>query len=308
MTEQRKYGPQPRRDEQSRSAERRRLLFAMGLSGVIMLVEIAGGLKSGSLALLSDAAHMFTDLSALLLAYLALTFAVLPGGQRRSYGWYRLEILSALLNAVLLIGVCGFIFYNAYQRFLSPSEVETGIVIVVATIGLLVNIVSYAIVSRSTESLNLRAAAMHIMSDAFTSVGVIASAVVIRYTGWTAADPLVSCLIGVVILFGAFHILRESVDILLEATPHHIDPAEITKTLQAIPDVRGVHHLHVWSITSGMPALSVHLIVNDDWFKDAGKNLVEAKQILKRGFEIDHTTIQVESESYADHANIQWKS
>lgn len=308
MTEQRKYGPQPRRDDQSRSAERRRLLFAMGLSGIIMLAEIAGGLKSGSLALLSDAAHMFTDLSALLLAYLALTFAVLPGGQRRSYGWYRLEILSALLNAVLLIGICGFIFYNAYQRFLSPSEVETGIVIVVATIGLLVNIVSYAIVSRSTESLNLRAAAMHIMSDAFTSVGVIASAVVIRYTGWTAADPLVSCLIGVVILFGAFHILRESVDILLEATPHHIDPAEITKTLQSIPDVRGVHHLHVWSITSGMPALSVHLIVNDDWFKDAGRNLVEAKQILKRGFEIDHTTIQVESESYADHANIQWKS
>ena len=280
----------------------------MALSGVVMFVEIAGGLASGSLALLSDAAHMFTDVSALLLAYLALTFAVRPGGHRRSYGWYRLEILSALLNAVLLIGVCGFIFYEALQRFRSPVEVQSGIVIVVATVGLLVNIASYTVVSRSKDSLNLRAAAMHILSDAFTSVGVIASALIIRYTGWTAADPIVSCLIGVVILFGAFNLLRESVDILLEATPHHIDPVEIRKSLRTIPGVEGVHDLHVWSITSGMHALSVHLIVENDWFRDAGGNLVVAKQILKRDFDIDHTTIQVESDTYADHVNVQWKS
>ncbi len=280
----------------------------MVLTGTVLVVELAGGLVSGSLALLSDAAHMFTDLSALLLAFLALTFSVMPGGRRRTYGWYRLEILSALLNAVLLIGIAGFIFYEAYERFLAPTDIRSGVVLIVATIGLAVNLLSYSIVSRSKESINLRGAATHVLSDALTSVGVIVSALVVRYTGWNAADPLMSAIIGVVILFGAFQLLRESVDILLEATPHHIDPVEIRETLQKIPGVHAVHDLHVWSITSGMPALSVHLIVHDEWFSDAGGKLVEAKEILKERFDIDHTTIQVESESYAHRANVQWKS
>ncbi|MDP3938214.1 MAG: cation diffusion facilitator family transporter [Deltaproteobacteria bacterium] len=300
--------PRGRRDQETRSAERRRLLLAALLTGTVLVVELAGGLLSGSLALLSDAAHMFTDLSALLLAFLALTFSVMPGGRRRTYGWYRLEILSALLNAVLLIGIAGFIFYEAYGRLLAPTEIRSGVVLMVATIGLAVNLLSYSIVSRSKESINLRGAAMHVLSDALTSVGVIVSALVVRFTGWNAADPLMSAIIGVVILFGAFQLLRESVDILLEATPLHIDPVEIRETLRKIPGVHAVHDLHVWSITSGMPALSVHLIVHDEWFKDAGGKLVEAKEILKERFDIDHTTIQVESETYAHRATVQWKS
>ena len=299
---------QARRDEETRAAERRNLLFALVLTGTVLVVEVAGGLLSGSLALLSDAAHMFTDLSSLFLAFLALTFSVLPGGRRRTYGWYRLEILSALLNAVLLLAISGYIFYEAYERFLAPTEVKSGIVLVVATIGLVVNVISYSIVSRSKESINLRGAAMHVLSDALTSVGVILSALVVRYTGWYAADPLVSALIGVVILFGAFQLLRESVDVLLEATPHHIDPAEIQRTLDRIPDVHEVHHLHVWSITSGMPALSVHLVVHDEWFRDAGRRLLEAKRLLRDRFGIAHSTIQVESEAYANRANVEWKS
>jgi cobalt-zinc-cadmium efflux system protein len=251
---------------------------------------------------------MFTDLSALILAHLALIFAVRPASRRRTYGWYRLEILSALLNAVLLFGISGLIFYEAYQRLLAPTPVASGIVLVVATIGLVVNVISYSVISRSGESLNLRGAAMHVLGDALSSVGVIVGALIIHFTGWLRADPLVGCLIGVVIVVGAFQLLRESIDILLEATPHHIDTMEITHTLHTMPGVHAVHDLHVWSITSGMPALSVHLIVDNEWFQDAGRKLLEAKQILKQQFKIDHSTIQVESESYANRANVQWKS
>jgi cobalt-zinc-cadmium efflux system protein len=268
----------------------------------VLVIEIVGGKLSGSLALLSDAGHMFTDLSALVLALLALTFASRPASRRRTYGWYRLEILSALINAVLLLGICALIFYEAYERLLSPTPVQSGMVLVVAGIGLIVNLIAYTVISRSSESLNLRGAAMHVLGDAFSSVGVIASALIIQFTGWLRADAVVSFLIGAVIVFGAFQLLRESVDILLEATPLHIDPLEVSEALRRIPGVHGVHDLHVWSITSGMPALSVHLIVNNDWFQDAGGNLLEAKSVLKQDFDIDHTTIQVETESYTGRA------
>ncbi len=297
-----------RRDEKTRADERGRLRTAIGLTSLVLIIELVGGKLSGSLALLSDAGHMFTDLSALVLALLALTFAGRPASRRRTYGWYRLEILSALINAVLLLGICAVIFYEAYQRLLSPTPVQSGLVLIFAGIGLIVNMITYAVISRSNESLNLRGAAMHVLSDAFSSLGVIASAFIIRFTGWVQADAVVSLLIGVVIVFGAYQLLRESVDILLEATPLDIDPFEISEALRRIPGVHGVHDLHVWSITSGMPALSVHLIVNNDWFQDAGGKLLEAKSVLKHDFDIDHTTIQVESESYADRDGPRWKS
>ncbi|OGP81845.1 MAG: hypothetical protein A2Y95_04245 [Deltaproteobacteria bacterium RBG_13_65_10] len=297
-----------RRDDFTRGWERRRLTIAIGLTAVMLVAEAVGGFYAGSLALLSDAGHMFTDLSALVLALLALAFSSRPASRRRTYGWYRLEILSALVNALLLLGVCAFIFYEAYQRILSPHPVQSGIVIVVATLGLLVNTTAYLVLSRSRESINLRGAAMHVLGDAISSVGVIASAVVIRLTGWFQADALVSFAIGAVIVVGAFRLLRESMDILLEATPLDIDPLEISDTLRSIPGVHDVHDLHVWSITSGMPALSVHLIVEKECFQDGGRMLSEARQILLRKFNIEHTTIQVESEDYVDHANVQWRS
>ena len=296
------------RDALTRGRERGRLLAAIGLTGAVLVVEAAGGLLSGSLALLSDAGHVLADLSALIFAALALAFSERPASRRRTYGWYRLEILSALLNALLLLGVSAFIFYEAYQRILTPPSIQSGLVLVVATIGLLVNLAAFFILSRSRESLNLRGAAMHVMADAVSSVGVIASALVIHFTGWLQADALVSAAIGVVIVLGAFRLLRESVDILLEATPLDIDPIEIAETLREVPGVRAVHDLHVWSITSGMPALSVHLVVGKEWFQDGGRMLLDAKEILKRRFNIDHTTIQVESEDYAGGANVQWKS
>jgi cobalt-zinc-cadmium efflux system protein len=296
------------RDAGTRSLELRRLWTAIGLTAVVLVVEAVGGFLSGSLALLSDAGHMVTDLSALVLALLAILFASRPASRRRTYGWYRLEILSALINAVLLLGISGFIFYEAYQRILAPPPIRSGLVLAVATIGLAVNLLSFHLLSRSRESLNLRGAAMHAMSDAISSVGVIVSALVVRFTGWLQADAVVSCAIGVVIVLGAFQLLRESVDILLEATPTDIDPLELERTLREIPGVHAVHDLHVWSITSGMPALSVHLVVDKEWFQNSGRMLLEAKSVLKRDFNIDHTTIQIESEEYDVTANVQWKS
>jgi cobalt-zinc-cadmium efflux system protein len=178
----------------------------------------------------------------------------------------------------------------------------------VATIGLVVNLVAFYILSGSRESLNLRGAAMHVMADAVSSVGVIASALVIRFTGWMQADAVVSAAIGVGIVLGAIRLLRESVDILLEATPQDVDPQEIAETLQQVPGVRAVHDLHVWSITSGMPALSVHLVVDKEWFQDGGRMLLETKEMLNRRFNIDHTTIQVESEEHSAEVKVQWKS
>lgn len=297
-----------RRDAITRDRERRRLVAALGLSGVILVAEVVGGILSGSLALLSDAGHVVADCSALVFALLALAFAERPASRRRTYGWYRLEILSALLNALLLLGVCAFIFFEAYQRILAPSPIRSGLVLVVATIGLAVNLAAFFILSGSRESLNLRGAAMHVMADAISSVGVIASALVIRFTGWLQADAAVSAAIGVVIVISAFRLLRESVDILLEATPLDIDPIEIVETLREVPGVHAVHDLHVWSITSGMPALSVHLVVDKAWFLEGGRILIEVKEILRRRFNIDHTTIQVESEDFAGGANVAWKS
>ena len=296
------------RDARTRGRERQRLGAAIALTAVILVAEVVGGLLSGSLALLSDAGHMVADLSALVLALLALAFAERPASQRRTYGWYRLEILSALLNALLLLGVCGFIFHEAYQRILAPPAVQSGLVLVVGTIGLAVNLLAFFILSGSRESLNLRGAAMHVMADAISSVGVVASALVIRFTGWMQADAVVSAAIGIGIVLGAFRLLRESVDILLEATPQDVDPQEIVETLRQVSGVHAVHDLHVWSITSGMPALSVHLVVDRSWFQDGGGMLRVAKEILMRRFGIDHTTIQVESEEYIAEANVQWKS
>jgi len=278
------------------------------LTAVALVAEAVGGVLSGSLALLSDAGHMVADLSALVFATLALAFAERPASRRRTYGWYRIEILAALLNALLLLGVCAFIFHEAYERILAPPAVRSGLVLIVATIGLVVNLASFRILSGSRESLNLRGAAMHVLADAISSVGVIVSALVIRFTGWLQADAVVSAAIGVVIVLGAFRLLRESVDILLEATPQDVDPQEIAETLRQVPGVHAVHDLHVWSITSGMPALSVHLVVDKEWFQDGGRMLLEAKDLLRQKFNIDHTTIQVESDEYAGGANVAWKS
>ncbi len=296
------------RDTRTRSGERRRLTAAIVLTAVALVAEAVGGVLSGSLALLSDAGHMVADLSALVFATLALAFAERPASRRRTYGWYRIEILAALLNALLLLGVCAFIFHEAYERILAPPAVRSGLVLIVATIGLVVNLASFRILSGSRESLNLRGAAMHVLADAISSVGVIVSALVIRFTGWLQADAVVSAAIGVVIVLGAFRLLRESVDILLEATPQDVDPQEIAETLRQVPGVHAVHDLHVWSITSGMPALSVHLVVDKEWFQDGGRMLLEAKDLLRQKFNIDHTTIQVESDEYAGGANVAWKS
>ena len=308
MSSQPGFAARARRDAFTRGRERRRLGAAIALTAVVLVAEVVGGLLSGSLALLSDAGHMAADLSALVLALLALAFAERPASRRRTYGWYRLEILSALANALLLVGVSGFIFYEAYHRILSPHAIQSGLVLVVATIGLVVNLVAFFILSGSRESLNLRGAAMHVMADAVSSVGVIASALVIRVTGWVQADAVVSAAISVGIVLGAIRLLRESVDILLEATPQDVDPQEIAETLRQVPGVRAVHDLHVWSITSDMPALSVHLVVDREWFQDGGRMLLEAKEMLNRRFNIDHTTIQVESEEYTAEAKVQWKS
>lgn len=283
--------------KEERRKDRNRLLFALALTGTIAVAEAVGGFITNSLALMSDAGHMFTDISALGLSLLALWFSGKPADLKKTYGYYRMEILSALLNGVLLLGITVVILVEAWERFRSPAEVRLGPMAVVAAIGLLSNLGALAFL-HNTHSMNVRGAFLHVLGDALSSVGVLVGAAVMWLTGWYVVDPLISVLISVVIVVGSLRLVRDAVDVLLEAVPSHVDLSAVKELLVKVQGVRDVHDLHVWTIASGMYALSAHLVVADPTCNN-DEILSSVKHELFDRFGIDHTTIQIESETYA---------
>ena len=256
-------------------------------------LEIVGGLLTGSLALLADAAHMVSDNLAIAVALLALWLAGRPSTPERSFGYQRAEILAAFVNGVILLALAVWIFIEAWGRLSDPPEVLAGWVAVVAVVGLAVNLVSAAILQRGGhDTLNMRAALRHVLADALGSAGVLVAAVVILLTGWRYADPLAGMAIAALILASSWSILRDSVHILLEGAPRGMDTRTLGRRLTEVPGVVEVHDLHVWTITSGFPALSAHVLV--ERHDDCHARRRELEEILLREYGIEHTTLQVD--------------
>ena len=276
-----------------RSASKRALKVAFGLTAGFMVVEVVGGLISGSLALLADAAHMLSDSASLLIALGAIWLAEKPATLRRSFGYQRAEILAALLNGVTLVLVSLWIFYEAYRRLEDPPEVLGGTMLAVALVGLAVNVAAAWVLSRDGQrSLNVSAALRHVLADLAGSVGVIVAAVVILVTGWEQADPIVGALIGALVLVSAWPVIRDSVRVLLEQAPAGIDVEEVEGAIRDVPAVVDLHDLHLWTITSGFPALSVHVLVEQD--ADCHERRRAIEEMLSDRFGLDHTTIQID--------------
>jgi len=268
---------------------------AFALTVAVLAVELAGGWLSHSLALLSDAGHVLTDVFALGLAWFAVEQSRRPADQKRSYGYQRVSILAALLNSVTLIVIVLAIGYEAVRRLASPEPVQGGIVIVAALIGLALNSVVIFGLRGETKTLNIRAAFLHVAGDIGASVGVVVAGVVILLTGWLYIDPLLSLGIAALIAYGAWGIVRETVNLLMEGTPRQIDVARVTQEIASTPRVTGMHDLHVWALSSEQTALSVHVVVGDCPLADAEHLVRDLEQRLCSKFDIGHTTIQVES-------------
>jgi cobalt-zinc-cadmium efflux system protein len=265
------------------------------------VVELVGGVLSNSLALLGDAGHMFTDTLALGLSVVALTLAKRPASQTRTYGFHRAEVLAALTNGTILVLICGFIFYESYQRLVSPPEVRGSLMLVVAAIGFLANLIGILILrSASRDNLNVKGAFLHMWGDTISSIGVIVASVIILVTGWTMVDPIISIFIGLLILRGAISLVLESSDILLEAVPKHLDVTQISSALKEIEGIRDVHDLHLWTITSGIYALSCHLLIEDRMVSSSSHIVEEVNQALSQKFGIGHSTLQLECEECKD--------
>lgn len=271
---------------------RRRLIGALVLTLTYMAVEVIGGLLTGSLALLADAAHMLTDAGGLALALFAIRFAERPATPQKTYGYLRTEILSALANAVVLLLLTVYILYEAYRRFLDPPEIIGGPMLAVAAVGLVVNLISMRLLAGgSSESLNVKGAYFEVLSDMLGSLGVILAALIVMFTGWRLADPLIGAGIGLFIVPRTWQLLKQVTHILLEGTPPEVDVRLLERRLLGISGVKAVHDLHVWTITSGLDAMSCHVVVTD--MIEAGSVLNVARRLLAEEFGIDHTTIQV---------------
>ncbi len=278
-----------------RTTEIRRLTSALVITSVYFVVEVVGGLLTNSLALLSDAGHMFSDIAALGLSLFAFQMARRPATTKRSYGYHRLEILAALINGLTLWLIVGVIFHEAYRRFLDPPEVHSVGMLVVASIGLMVNIAAGVILYGSRRgSLNVRGAYLHVLGDTLGSVGAVAAGLIMLLTGWYLADPLISIFIGLLILYTSWSLIKESVNILMQSVPREIDVEELQRAVEKVSGVIKVHDLHVWAVTSGVFTFSAHAVVNGK--EDFHQVLNEIEGILRDRFKIEHTTIQLETE------------
>jgi cobalt-zinc-cadmium efflux system protein len=271
------------------------LRLALALTCVVLVVELVGGLLSHSLALLSDAGHVLTDVFALGLAWFAVAQASRPADQRRSYGYHRVSILAALVNSIVLIGIVIAIGYEALRRLANPEPVHGGIVIVAALVGIAINAYVAFGLRGDTRSLNLRAALLHVTGDIGASVGVVVAGAVILLTGWLYIDPLLSIAIAVLIAYGAWRIVRETVNLLMEGTPHEINLAAVTAEITGTKLISSMHDLHVWALSSDEMALSCHVVVDDCPLGEAEHVVRDLEKRLCDRFAIGHTTIQVES-------------
>jgi cobalt-zinc-cadmium efflux system protein len=281
--------------ETAAARSRGALVAALALTGGYMLVELAGAFLTGSLALLADAAHMLTDVGGLGLALFAIWVAARPPTPAKTYGYYRAEILAALVNSLLLLGVAALIVVEAWERLLHPRAVLGGPMLAIGALGLVVNLVGAWLLHHDAEhSLNVRAAYLEVLSDALSSLGVLVAAGVVIATGWTPADALVSVAIAVFIVPRTWRLLRQAVNVLLEGVPAHLDLTSIEEAMTQVPGVVRVHDLHVWTLTSGRDAMSAHVVVHD--VRESERLLATLHAVLHARFGIDHTTIQLETE------------
>jgi cation diffusion facilitator family transporter len=284
--------------------QRRRLIVVLGLTLAVLAAEVVGAVVSGSLALLADAGHMATDAAGTTLALAAVTLAQRPARGRRTFGWQRVEILAAVANGLLLLGVAGYVLVEAVRRIGHPPEIGSGLMLGVAAVGLAVNLVSLGVLHRGREeSLNVRGAYLEVLADALGSVAVIVAAVVIMITGWTPADIVASAVIGVLVLPRAWHLLRDALDVLLEAAPRGVDLDDVRSHILEVEGVIGVHDLHAWTITSGLPVLSAHVVVTEEALAagHGGRVLDSLCECLGQHFDVDHCTFQLEAEAHAGH-------
>ncbi len=287
-------------EHSKRSASRRRLALTLTLAAGYMIAEIIGGLLTNSLALLADAGHMLSDVAALGLSLFAVWIAERPPTPQRTYGYYRAEILAALANGGTLIAISLYIFVEAYYRLWQPPEVLGQAMLAVAVGGLVVNLLSlWLLHGGPEESLNVRGAWLHVLTDTLGSVGAIVAAGLIWAFGWVWADPVASILIGLLVIYSSWHLLAESVSVLLESVPKSMDIDAVLRTIKEVPGVLAVHDLHVWTITSGMDCLSAHVVI-DEGLSHATL-LKSVRDALHERFGIDHLTLQIEPEGFEEN-------
>lgn len=287
------------RHAHDRAADCRRLVIVLALVTAYMVAQFVGGLLTGSLALVADAGHMLSDAAALALSLFALWIAGRPASSRQTYGYHRAEILAALANGATLIAISILIFVEAYRRLAEPTEVMGGAMMAIACGGLGINVVGLWLLHPSQSgSLNMRAAWLHVLGDALGSVGAIAAGVLIWVFGWHWADPVASIVIGALVLFSSWALVKESVDVLMENTPKNLDVDRIRDAVVALEGVADVHDLHVWSITSGLASLSAHVVVADGLEHTAV--LSRVRHMLNERFGIDHVTIQIEPAGFEE--------
>jgi cobalt-zinc-cadmium efflux system protein len=272
----------------------RGLRIALGLTAILLVVEVIGGFLSNSIALLADAGHMLTDVAALALALFVAWFSKQPETPRKTYGYLRWEILAAFVNGATLLLISAWILWEAVTRLREPEPIKGGLMLLVAAGGLIVNVIAARVLaSSSSHNMNTRGAYLHVLGDLLASVGTVAAAILIRYTGWLMADQIASILTTVLIMSGAWRLVRESVDILLESTPAHIPLPAVRGQLEAIPGIESVHDLHVWAVTPAVVAMSAHCIVRQP---EQHQHVLEHVHDAMRLFGIDHVTIQLERE------------
>lgn len=282
-------------DAPQRGINRRPLAVALAITATFLIVEVIGGILTNSLALLADAGHMATDVAALSLSLGAIWLAQRPATPERSFGYLRAEVLAALINAATLVAISIYIFFEAFQRIGEPPEVDSRPMLVVAILGLLANAASGWVLTRGgghTHDLNTRGAFLHVIGDMLGSVGAIVAALIMLATGWYLTDPILSAGIGLLILWSSWKLLRESVDVLLETTPAHIDSQVVREAMDGVPGIVGVHDLHIWTVTSGMIAMSAHVEVTSE--RDWHDVLLEMTDLVRREFGISHVTLQPE--------------
>jgi len=281
------------------------LTIALVITVVIMVLEFFGGIITNSLALLSDSGHMLNDASSLALSLAAVWFATKAASPNKTYGYYRFEILAAFINGITLFIVAGFIIREAYERFIQPPTVSSGLMMIIASIGLVANVLSaWFLMSKGDvkNNINLRSAYLHVLGDALGSLGAIIAGLIMLIFGWYVADPIVSVFVALLILKGAWGVIKHSVHILMEGTPITINQLDVKQTLESIDGVKDVHDLHIWTITSGLDSLSCHLLIENN--NDNQHILQQAIYLIAEKFKIQHTTIQIET-SAIDHEELK---